>query len=127
MDLQQRAPMRFVRTMQRFDKRQTIDMLGNVRKQIADPSSRLPVLLELPRTLQQIARLSKLDPRLGDRQRLTVQPNQLRLIVKRIDMRWTTMHKYKDHALDLRREMTTNFQARVIAQNRGTLGPLRAQ
>jgi hypothetical protein len=114
MYFQQRTPMRFVRTVQRFDERQSIDMFSHIGKQIADPSPRLSILLEFPRALEQIACLGKLDPGFGNRERLTMQASKLGLVIEGVDMRGTSVHKHKNHSLDSGWKMTACNKSLLI-------------
>ncbi len=61
MDLEQSSAVRFVRSIEGFDKGQAIDMFSDLRKQIAYPGTRLTILSEFPGTAHEIAGLRKLD------------------------------------------------------------------
>ena len=68
------------------DECDVINAVTDVGEKIADPCSALAILAKLPRTAQKIARLSKLDARFFEGQRLPMMSNQLGLIVKRINV-----------------------------------------
>jgi hypothetical protein len=65
--------MCFVRPVQGFDKGEAIDMFGNIREKVADPSAGFAVLFELPGAFEKISCLSELDTGFWDRQGLAVK------------------------------------------------------
>ena len=86
MHLEQRTAMSFIGTMDAPDECNVISAAAHVWKKIADPCAALTILAKLPGAAQKIARLSKLNARFFEGQRLSVMFNQLGLIVKRINV-----------------------------------------
>ena len=93
VDFQKSSAVGFVGSMDRFEQREVINMLGDIGEQIAHPCTRLTVLLEGPRALEQIAGLRELNSRFWNGKGLAVQPDQLGLVVKGIDVGWTAVHE----------------------------------
>src|SRR5262245_54743958 len=85
--------------MQRFDEGQLIHELGHLREQLADPSATLPMLLELPRTPQQIRCRSELHSWFVEWQRLAVVARQQRFVVERVNLGNAAVHEQEDDPL----------------------------
>ena len=81
-----------------------IDMPGDMGKELADMDPALAILAELPRRPEKIAGGGKLDPRLLERQLLTVVGLKLRLVVEGVDLRRPPLHEHEDHALGTGRD-----------------------
>src|SRR5258708_8377641 len=70
-----------------------------MRKQLADFDSRLAMLLEFPRRLQQVSRLGPLQLRFFKRQRLAVVLRQARFGIESIDIRRPAGHEKENDPL----------------------------
>ena len=76
----------FLATADRIDDADVIDHRTDLRKQLADPQTTLTVRVELPGRPEQVARVGKLEIRLGKRDRLTAPATQLGFLVERINV-----------------------------------------
>ena len=92
---------------------QTVDPSREMGKQLAHFETALPVLVELPRGGEQVARGGELELRLGEGHGLAVHGGELRLGVERINVRHAAVHEQKDDALRLRREVRRARRKRV--------------
>src|SRR5258708_5997801 len=83
-----------------MDKRDVIHAAADVRKQITDIFTALPVLFELPfRTYDATFALMSAAAKRFNRYRLAIQWIKIGLIIKRIDVRRAPVHKEKDNGL----------------------------
>ena len=88
--------------MHRFDEAQIVDHLRRVREQLGDMLSTLTILPEVPKRLHQLPftlLAKRAKPNAGEVVILIMVPDQLRLVVIRVDMTRATCHKNKDHPL----------------------------
>ena len=82
----------------RMKKSNVVYALSQVGKQIADPFSTLAVLLELPTWFNDSAFVAMATAaKCFYRDRLVVHTDHVGLVVKRVDLTWTTIHKQKDN------------------------------
>jgi hypothetical protein len=93
MDLQQRAAMRGVAPVQRAKHAQSIGMFSDIREQFTDAQSALSMLMKSPGTLEQIPLRCEYHPRQFKRRWLAIVALQQWFWVKRIDVRWATLHE----------------------------------
>ena len=101
MQRQQCSAVGVIGSMKALDETQLIDDSRHMGKQGAGPHSRLSVLAELPGRSQDtsiLARLGKGDAGQRDRQWLAVILDQTWLVIKSVDLRWTTVHEEEDHS-----------------------------
>src|SRR5690349_1754281 len=96
MEFEEGSAVTRIGTVHGFDKADIVDAFGYFREQVAYPCTALTVLPESPRGLQQVERFARDDFRAGERQRLAVVPFQQRLVVKRVHLRWTSVHKQEN-------------------------------
>ncbi|TXT17615.1 MAG: hypothetical protein FD138_4558 [Planctomycetota bacterium] len=89
-----------------MQKRDVVHMLGEVRKQLADPMPALAVLMKLPTRFDDAALI--LLPTATERlhgDRLVVSSDHRRLVVERVDVARPAVHVEEDHALRRRIEV----------------------
>ena len=98
----------------RMDEGDIIDAGGQVREQRGNPLSTFAVLGELPRRLDDpaLVLVSAAAKRLHV-DYLIVHAFHGGLVVKRIDVAWTTVHVKENHALGLRRKMRRSSGQRI--------------
>ena len=77
------------------------------------------VLPKLPRRLKHGADIVELRRRHFHLDRLTVLLGQPRLGIKRIDLRWTSIHEKEDHVLGLRFELRRPGLERILIMQIG--------
>src|SRR5713101_8225992 len=94
-----------VRSPHGADEANVVHLLGELRKEIADPSAALAVLLELPWRLEQIEGLARDDLGALEGQRPAVVAREKRLIVEGVDLRRAAVHKEEDHTFGARGEV----------------------
>ena len=109
VEKQRRGPVRHTLRVHRADNAVIVGQLRHVRKQIRDPASALPALLEIPHRLHHAAR--RADAGLGDRalveevHHLAVVLIELGLVVEAIEVAHAAAHEEEDHALRPRSQM----------------------
>ena len=99
----------------RVDKRHLVHLLRELRKQAASPRTRLPVLLKLERRFHQstdsVGKKSRL--RIKARHRLAVALFKLRLVVPRVHLTRSSIHKQPDYRFCLRGIMPRSRSERI--------------
>ena len=105
VNLEERAAVRGIRTVQALDEAQVIYSLRDMREEIAHPCAGFAVLLKLPRTREKIFCLRKLHARFREWKRLAVITLKQRLVVEGVDLRRSAMHEQEDDALRTRNEV----------------------
>ena len=105
VNLEERAAVRGIRTVQALDEAQVIHSLRDMREEIAHPCAGFAVLLKLPRTREKILCLRKLHARFREWKRLAVIALKQRLVIEGVDLRRSAMHEQEDDALRTRNEV----------------------
>jgi hypothetical protein len=105
VDLQERRAMGGIGSVEALHEAEAIDDLGDVGEELADPRPALAMLLEPPRTPEQVAGLGELDAGLLSGEGLAVVALQARLVVEGVDLRRAAVHEQEDHPLGPRGEV----------------------
>ena len=83
-----------------MQERDIVDTFAQLGKQVADPFAALAVLFELPSWFYDAAFVTVSATTKGfHRDRFVVHADHVRLVVKRVDLAWTAVHKQEDHRL----------------------------
>src|SRR6187551_301291 len=96
--------MRHAFSVHRPNETQVVHVARRLRKEFADPTTSLAVLVELPRRLHHalvgaaIAGVGN-GPGVVERQLLTVVLFEAGLVIVRVEVAWATLHEEKDDAL----------------------------
>ena len=98
MELENGSAMSRVRSMQRVDKANVVDMTSDIGKQLADLVTTRSVWLELPRRPKQIPSFGKSDLGLGKGKRLAVVAVQQWLALEGVHLRWASFHKEENNS-----------------------------
>ena len=125
VQFEQRSAVPRVRAPHRIDHAQVIDVLSDMRKQIADPRPALAVLPKLPRRLQQVSGRRRENSRLRKRQRLPMIPFEQRLVIERVDLRRPTVHEEKNDSPRLRWKQRSLRSERIRRARRVRLQEVR--
>ena len=115
VEFQQGSPVPRVGPVHRVDHAEVVHAPGQMREQLADRDPALAVLPEPERRAEQIPRLARHHPRLGERQGLAVVALQERLMVERVDLRRPAVHEQEDDPLRAGREMSLARRQRIAA------------
>ncbi len=117
VELQEGSAVPRVGPVHRVDHAEVVHAPGQVREQLADRDPALAVLPEPERRAEQITRLARDHPRLGERQGLAIVALQERLVVERVNLRRPAVHEQEDDPLRARREMSLARRQRIASDH----------